>query len=226
MFPGSTFGSASRGLLTAIGLLLFLMPAAAEDKGIQLNLPKKSKPTPVQKLNRDGVKAIEHHDYDRARKLFYKAYLLDPNDPFTLNNMGYLSELEGDRETANYYYAKAEQAQHRGETVTVASRADAEGRPVGEVAGQADAAVDTLMKAEQERKRNEGGPIELHPRPPANPSAPPPLHSPGFEPAPDSSSGEIRPTPSSANPADRLYVPRPPSSTSDTPRADVPRPPQ
>ncbi len=30
---------------------------------IRINLPKRSKPTPVQQLNRDGVKAVEHHDY-------------------------------------------------------------------------------------------------------------------------------------------------------------------
>ena len=37
---------------------------------IHVNLPKRSKPTPVQQLNRDGVKAVERHDYDRAKKLF------------------------------------------------------------------------------------------------------------------------------------------------------------
>ena len=94
-------------LRTSTVLLLALSVAHAAD--LRITIPKRSKPTPVQKLNRDGVKAVQKHHYDEARKLFYKAYLLDPDDPFTLNNLGYISELEGDIERAQRYYDLAAQ---------------------------------------------------------------------------------------------------------------------
>lgn len=74
---------------------------------LKINLPKRSKATPVQRLNRDGVEAVKKHELDKARSLFYKAYLLDPDDPFTLNNMGYVSELEGHAEEAQKFYSLA-----------------------------------------------------------------------------------------------------------------------
>ena len=42
------------------------------------------------------------------RPLFYKAYLIDPNDPFTLNNLGYIAELEGQADRAQRYYDLAQ----------------------------------------------------------------------------------------------------------------------
>jgi hypothetical protein len=47
-------------------------------------LPRRSQLTPVQRLNREGVEAVKKHDYEKAERLFYKAYLYDPADPFTL----------------------------------------------------------------------------------------------------------------------------------------------
>ena len=61
----------------------------------------------MQRLNRDGVEAVTKHKLDKAKSLFYKAYLLDPDDPFTLNNMGYVSELEGHAEEAQQFYSLA-----------------------------------------------------------------------------------------------------------------------
>jgi Flp pilus assembly protein TadD len=61
----------------------------------------------VQRLNRDGVAAIEKNDIQRAESLFYKAYLYDPADPFTLNNLGYVAELEGDLDRAQKFYGLA-----------------------------------------------------------------------------------------------------------------------
>jgi Flp pilus assembly protein TadD len=78
---------------------------------LKVNLPKRSHLTPVQRLNRDGVEAVKKHNYNKAESLFYKAYLLDPNDPFTLNNLGYTSELQGQVERAqNFYVLAAKQA--------------------------------------------------------------------------------------------------------------------
>ena len=67
-------------------LLVAALAVSAAAKDVTLSIPKRTKPTPVQKLNQDGVRAVEKHDYKKAKSLFYKAYLIDPNDPFTLNN--------------------------------------------------------------------------------------------------------------------------------------------
>jgi len=83
----------SRVILALLSCLLLLSLLHAEEKALRISMPKRSKPTPVQALNRDGVKAVEKRDYAKAKKLFYKAYLLDPDDPFTLNNLGYIAEL-------------------------------------------------------------------------------------------------------------------------------------
>src|SRR5262249_2506105 len=79
---GSPIPKLSLAIL-AIALSLSLSASAGD---LRITLPKRTKSTPVQKLNRDGVKAVQDRDYAKAKKLFYKAYLLDPNDPFTLNN--------------------------------------------------------------------------------------------------------------------------------------------
>lgn len=121
-------------LILCIATALFAGDAAAQ---LRITLPKRSKPTPVQKLNREGVKAIQHHDYEKAKKLFYDAYLVDPNDPFTLNNLGYVSELEGKVDRAERFYALA--AKNRSDAAVDMSNVEAvKGKPVSKVAGDAD----------------------------------------------------------------------------------------
>src|SRR5919109_1619892 len=93
-----------RGPLALVLLSVFLLSSLGFAQSLRITLPKRSKPTPVQQLNRDGVNAIKHRDYNKAKRLFYKAYLIDPNDPFTLNNLGYVAELEGDLDRAQRYY--------------------------------------------------------------------------------------------------------------------------
>lgn len=117
------------------GLLL----GTAVAKDIRITIPKfRTKPTPVQKYNQDGVKALKKQKIESAKKLFYKAYLLDPNDPFTLNNLGYIAELEGEVERAQRFYelagANASEA-----VVDKSSSKEVEGMPVSQVAGRADA---------------------------------------------------------------------------------------
>jgi len=85
------------------------------DAEFRINIPKHTKPTPVQKLNQEGVKAAKKHELEKAERLFYRAYLLDPDDPFTLNNLGYVSELQGKIDRAERYYQLA--AQHTSQTV-------------------------------------------------------------------------------------------------------------
>jgi tetratricopeptide (TPR) repeat protein len=76
---------------------------------IKITIPKHSKLTPVQRLNRDGVEALQKKKYEEAEKLFYRAYLYDPQDPFTLNNLGYVSELQGQVEKAQRFYKLADE---------------------------------------------------------------------------------------------------------------------
>jgi Flp pilus assembly protein TadD len=117
--------------------LIFSSLLHAEEKSIRINIPKRSKPTPVQTYNRDGVAAIQKHDYTKAKKLFYKAYLLDPNDPFTLNNLGYVAELEGDVDRAQRFYELA-QEQNSQATIDRASLDGVKGKTVAAVAGHAE----------------------------------------------------------------------------------------
>ncbi len=124
-------------LFRGVRIVLAIMLAGATlslAQTVRLPLPKSSKPTPVQKLNQEGVRAIEKRDYGKAKKFFYKAYLIDPNDPFTLNNLGYVSELEGDLDRAQRFYALA--AEHPSEAVIVkATDKGVIGKPVDKVAG-------------------------------------------------------------------------------------------
>jgi Flp pilus assembly protein TadD len=94
-------------------------------------IPRPSKLTPVQRLNREGVEALQKHKYAKAQQLFYKAYLFDPEDPFTLNNLGYISELEGQVDRAELYYTLAA-AQSSDAVVDVASARQMKGRPMKE----------------------------------------------------------------------------------------------
>jgi len=116
----------------AFTLLLSCIPAAAQ--AVRIPLPKNSKYTPVQQLNRDGVKALKKHDVDAAKKLFYKAYLVDPNDPFTLNNLGYVAELEGDMDRAQRYYDQAK-ANTSEALVDQSTASQLLGKPVAQIAG-------------------------------------------------------------------------------------------
>ena len=74
---------------------------------LKLTIPKRSELTLVQRLNRDGVDALRKHQYEKAEGIFFKAYLFDPSDPFTLNNLGYISELQGQLERAQKFYKLA-----------------------------------------------------------------------------------------------------------------------
>jgi Flp pilus assembly protein TadD len=91
---------------TAISALLLTLPALRA-KDIRISIPTGSDATPVQKLNQSGVKELRKHHLEKAQRIFYKAYLLDPDDPFTLNNLGYVSELRGKVERAQRYYELA-----------------------------------------------------------------------------------------------------------------------
>lgn len=112
--------------------------AQAEDAHIRIPLPSKSAATPVQKLNQEAVSELAKHNFEKARRLLYHAYLIDPNDPFTLNNLGYVSELTGDLERAHQYYELA--ANHTTDAVVAKSTVkQVVGEPISRVvAGMGD----------------------------------------------------------------------------------------
>ncbi|HWC15600.1 MAG TPA: tetratricopeptide repeat protein [Terriglobales bacterium] len=128
----------TRVAVAACLLVWLSISLRAEEKAWRITIPKHSKPTPVQSLNRDGVKAVGKHDYEKAKKLFYKAYLLDPNDPFTLNNLGYMAELEGDVDRAQRFYQLSQEANSQA-TVDAASKEELKGKTLAAVAGHAHA---------------------------------------------------------------------------------------
>ena len=96
-------------LATLLCTLALACPAASAARKLRITIPKRSELTPVQRFNRQGVRAIQKNDYKKAEALFYKAYLYDPADPFTLNNLGYISELEGHLDRAVRFYKLAEE---------------------------------------------------------------------------------------------------------------------
>ncbi|MGA8670016.1 MAG: tetratricopeptide repeat protein, partial [Terracidiphilus sp.] len=70
---------------------------------VKITIPRRSELSPVQRLNREGVEAVKSRHYQKAEQLFYKAYLYDPTDPFTLNNLGFISEQQGQLDRAHKF---------------------------------------------------------------------------------------------------------------------------
>jgi Flp pilus assembly protein TadD len=114
---------------TIAALLGLGVHAACARDTITITLPRHSSLTFVQRLNREGVLAIEKHDYVKAANLFYRAYLFDPSDPFTLNNLGYISELEGQLDRASKFYKLAAE-QGSNANIDVSSVKELQGQPM------------------------------------------------------------------------------------------------
>ena len=113
--------------LAALFALGAVQPSWAKD--LKITIPRHSELTPVQRLNREGVQAVEKKQYEKAEALFLKAYLYDPSDPFTLNNLGYISELQGDLDRALKFYKLAAQ---QGSTASIdrSNTKQLEGKPI------------------------------------------------------------------------------------------------
>jgi Flp pilus assembly protein TadD len=108
-----------------------------------------------------GVLAVNRNDFGSARQYFNEAAALDSEDGFVLNNMGYLSEIDGDRETADMYYEKARTAERAGARVTAATRRDVLGMKLEHLAQDSDQKVNSVIDSEKEAKRRHQGPIQL-----------------------------------------------------------------
>jgi Flp pilus assembly protein TadD len=115
--------------LVVIAILLSPTLQATWARDLKLTIPGRSELTPVQRLNREGVDAIGKHQYEKAEAIFYKAYLYDPADPFTLNNLGYVSELQGELDRAQKFYALASE-QGSEALIDVSNSRQLEGKPM------------------------------------------------------------------------------------------------
>jgi Flp pilus assembly protein TadD len=118
----------------------------------------------IAELNLRGVSAVNRNDLRSADADFRKAYTLDPNNAFTLNNIGYVAEMEGDRETAEFFYAHARQATGGSATVGVATRRTAEGQKLVAVAEDNDSRVEAKVTQERDALRREQAPVALYRR--------------------------------------------------------------
>lgn len=117
------------------GVLLIQLVAGgnkASAGDVKIPIPQRGIATPTQKLNRDGVAELKKGHRERAKRLFYRAYLLDPGDPFTLNNLGYVAELDGDADRALRFYTLAAK-DHTDALIDQSSEAALKGKPLDEV---------------------------------------------------------------------------------------------
>lgn len=120
--------------IIAVMVIFGSAPQCARAGDLKLTLPKRSHLTPVQRLNREGVDAIQKHNYEKAETLFYRAYLFDPADPFTLYNLGYVSELKGQLDRAKKLYSLASE-QATDAVIDRTSVQQLEGKPMREAFG-------------------------------------------------------------------------------------------
>jgi Flp pilus assembly protein TadD len=122
-----------KSAVTLGAILVFVVLGAGRNAwahdGERILIPMRSHLSPVQKLNRDGVEAIRNHNFDRAEALFYRAYLYDPADPFTLNNLGYVSELQGQIDRAQRFYQLAAE-QSSDADIDISNLKHLEGQPM------------------------------------------------------------------------------------------------
>src|ERR1044071_5875978 len=116
----------------ALSMTLSSVPPAIA-AGLRITIPKHTEATPVQKLNRQGVKEIKKHHLRKAERLFYRAYLIDPDDPFTLNNLGYISELQGKVERAQRYYELAAKENNSETVIAEATARQFEGKKLSDI---------------------------------------------------------------------------------------------
>jgi len=117
--------------------------------------------TRLAELNTRGVAAINRNEPAAAEQDFRSAYALDPNNAFAVNNIGYLAEIQGDRETAQFFYDRAQALGGANTRVGLATRSSAEGLPLSQVASTSDSKVEATVRQERDLRRQHPEPILL-----------------------------------------------------------------
>jgi tetratricopeptide (TPR) repeat protein len=141
-----------------------------------------------------GVSAANENDWLAARQDFLHAYSLDQSSAFSLNNRGYVAEMDGDLETAQFFYDKARKAHDSDSQVGLATQREAEGKKLLAVATGSGHQVESQLDIYSEQRHRETGPIELTPR--------------GSTPDGNSSAAPAKPSSSDVQPADVPPVPQ------------------
>jgi Flp pilus assembly protein TadD len=157
-------------------------------------------------LSVQGVSAANRNDWQQARQYFLRAYSLDPASAFSLNNLGYLSERDGDIETAQFLYSKAQKADDADARVGLASQPEAEGKHLVAVAGDSQQKVEGVLSQYHAARRAEPGDINLELKRRDNTLAPS-LQTPS---APPATSPQQAPPATPQSPAPQTSVPVPP----------------
>lgn len=128
-------------------------------------------------FNRRGVAAMNQNNWADAKKAFLQAYSADPSNAFSLNNRGYVAEMDGDLETAQFFYEKAASATDANARVGLATQRVAEGRSLFTVAGDSEGMIDGALEKYSEQRHLQTAPIELTPRGGASTDEPVPAQS-------------------------------------------------
>lgn len=81
-----------------------------------------------------------------------------------MNNRGWVAEKDGDLETAQYFYGKAQKADNAGVPVGFATRLAAEGQSMGAVATVSNNKVDDALEIYSEQRRRQPAAVGLTPR--------------------------------------------------------------
>jgi Flp pilus assembly protein TadD len=111
-----------------------------------------------------GIRAENANNWTEARQDFLQAYSLQPSSAFTLNNRGYVAEREGDLETAQFFYQRAQRAPDSTAKVGIATRLSAKGQPLIAVADQSNGKVDDALEVYSRQRKQPSAPVELTPR--------------------------------------------------------------
>jgi Flp pilus assembly protein TadD len=135
--------------------------AAESARGLQQRIQTETVQERAALLNLQGVTAVNRNDWQDADQNFRAAYSLDPNNAFSLNNIGYVAEMTGDPETAQLFYERARQAQGSGARVDLATRQSAEGMKLFDLSNNNDQKVGAKLTVEAQARRNESGPVQL-----------------------------------------------------------------
>jgi Flp pilus assembly protein TadD len=104
---------------------------------------------------------VNRNELVTAEKDFRQAYTLDPSNAFAVNNFGYLAELEGDRESAQFFYDQAQTLAGANTPVGLASRSSAQGLKLSQVASGSDADVEAKLQQQREARRQHQQPVLL-----------------------------------------------------------------
>ncbi|MGZ4858726.1 MAG: hypothetical protein ACXV8M_04150, partial [Candidatus Angelobacter sp.] len=110
-------------------------------------------PMKVNELNSEALGLLNRDRAPEADVVLQTALKLDPNNPFTLNNMGFAKEKEGELESAIRYYDSSAATGSR-EPIVIAFNKSWRGKPISEVAAQnADKSRKELSKAQDMQAR-------------------------------------------------------------------------